>query len=144
MTIYFSRDKAGPKMDLLVYLPAEARKPVPVLLNLSFTANSNVVDDPGVKPGEVWNRDKKRVPAPQGSNFGKLDVLPFLASGIAVATVYYGDIDPDFPGGIQHGVRSLFLKPGQTVPLTLSWRLPPGGSEPVEVRFDGGTLTLPR
>lgn len=34
--------------------PAEARKPVPVLLNLSFTANSNTVDDPGVKPGEVW------------------------------------------------------------------------------------------
>src|SRR5215210_2842012 len=76
VTVYFSRDKAGPKMDLLVYLPASSRKPVPLLLNLSFTANSNAVDDPGVKPGEVWGRDKKRIPAPQGSNFGKLDVLP--------------------------------------------------------------------
>src|ERR1044072_6327199 len=120
VTVYFSRDKAGPKMDLLLYLPAEAHKPVPVLLNLSFTANSNVVDDPGIKPGEVWNRDRKRVPA-QGSNFGKLDVLPFLAGGIGVATVYYGDIDPDFPGGIQHGVRALFLKPGQTEPAPDEW-----------------------
>jgi hypothetical protein len=36
------------------------------------------------------------------------------------------------------------IKPGQTVPLTLSWRVPAGGSQPVKVRFDGGTLTLPR
>jgi hypothetical protein len=36
------------------------------------------------------------------------------------------------------------IKPGQAVPLTLSWRVPEGGSEPVEVRFDGGTLSLPR
>lgn len=121
VTIHFSRDKAGPKMDLLVYLPAEARKPVPVLLNLSFTANSNVVDDPGIKPGEVWGRDKKRIAAPKGSNFGKLDVLPFLAGGIGVATVYYGDIDPDFPGGIQHGIRALYLKPGQTEPAPDEW-----------------------
>src|SRR5262249_29877989 len=63
VTVYFSRDKAGPKTDLLIYLPAGARKPVPLLLNLSFSANSSVVDDSGVKPGEVWNREKKRVPA---------------------------------------------------------------------------------
>jgi hypothetical protein len=36
------------------------------------------------------------------------------------------------------------IKPGQSVPLTLSWRVPAGGSEPVEVRFDGGSLSLPR
>lgn len=37
VTVYFSSDKNGPKMDLLIYLPAAARKPVPLLLNLSFT-----------------------------------------------------------------------------------------------------------
>jgi hypothetical protein len=35
------------------------------------------------------------------------------------------------------------IKPGQDVPLTLSWRVGSGGAEPVEVRFDGGTLALP-
>src|SRR5215471_15207989 len=121
VTVYFSQDKAGPKMDLLIYLPAGARKPVPLLLNLSFTANSTVVDDPGVKPGEVWNREKKRVPAPKGSNFGKLNVAPFLAQGIGVATVYYGDIDPDFQGGLSYGVRSLYLKSGQNEPAPDEW-----------------------
>src|SRR5262249_24959044 len=47
VTIYFSPDKRGPKMDLLIYLPAGARKPAPLLLNLSFTANSSAIDDPG-------------------------------------------------------------------------------------------------
>jgi len=36
------------------------------------------------------------------------------------------------------------VKPGQDLPLTLSWRVPQGRSEPVEVRFGGGSLSLPR
>jgi hypothetical protein len=120
-TIYFSAKNDGPKMDLALYLPAEARGPVPVLLNLSFTANSNTVDDPGIKPGEIWNREKQRVPAPKDSRFGRLNPTPFLAQGIGVATVYYGDIDPDFQGGIPHGVRALYLKPGQTEPAADEW-----------------------
>jgi len=40
-------------MDLLLYLPADAKKPVPVFLNIGFSANSSTVEDPGIKPGEV-------------------------------------------------------------------------------------------
>ena len=120
VTVYFSAKKSGPKMDLLLYLPAGVTKPVPLLLNISFSANSTTVDDPGVKPGEVWGRDKKRVPAPKGG-IGRLNVAPFLAAGFGVATVYYGDIDPDFLGGIPYGVRSLYLKPGQTEPAPDEW-----------------------
>jgi hypothetical protein len=121
VTVYFSKDKSGPKMDLLIYLPAAAQKPVPLLLNLSFTANSNTVDDPGIKPGEVWGRDKKKVPAAQGRSFGRLNVAPLLAQGFGVATVYYGDIDPDFDGGVPNGVRALYLKPGQKEPAPNEW-----------------------
>ena len=121
VTVYFSADRNGPKMDLLIYLPAGAKKRVPLLLNLGFMANSSVVDDPGVKPGEIWGKEKKRVPAPKGSNFGRLTVQPLLAKGIGVATVYYGDIDPDFAGGVQLGVRRLYLKPGQTEPEPGEW-----------------------
>ena len=53
VTVCFSADKTGPKMDLLLYLPAGARKPSPLLLNLSFSANSSTVNDPAVKAGEV-------------------------------------------------------------------------------------------
>jgi hypothetical protein len=121
VTIYFSADKAGPKMDLLVYVPANATGPVPLLLNIGFSANSSTVNDPGVKVGEVWGRDKKKVPAAQGMNFGRINVARLLDAGLGFATVYYGDIDPDFLGGVPYGVRALYLKPGQTEPAPDEW-----------------------
>lgn len=120
VTIYFSSDKAGPKLDLLLYLPAKAAKSVPVLLQISFSANSNAVDDPGVKPGEVWGRDKKKAPAPK-VGLGRLDVPRLVGQGMGVATFYYGDVDPDFLGGVPNGVRALYLKPGQTEPAPDEW-----------------------
>ncbi len=36
------------------------------------------------------------------------------------------------------------IKPGQDLPLTLSWRVPDGHPQPVEVRFGDGSLALPR
>ena len=121
VTIYFSGDKSGPKMDLLIYLPDGVNKPVPLLLNAGFTASSLMVDDPGVKVGEIWNRNKQKVPAKKGFRFGGLNVLPVLEKGFGIANVYYGDIDPDFLGGVQYGVRKLYLKPGQTEPASDEW-----------------------
>jgi hypothetical protein len=121
VTIYFSKDKNGPKMDLLIYLPANADKPSTMLLNISFTANSLTVNDPGVKEGEIWNRQKKRVPASNGRRFGSLNVMRFLEKGFGIATIYYGDIDPDFQGGLPYGVRSLYHKSGQTERAPDDW-----------------------
>jgi hypothetical protein len=120
VTIYFSNDKAGPKMDLLVYLPAGASKPVPLLLKVSFAANSSAVDDPGIKPGEVWGRDHKKAPAQRGG-IGRLNPAPFLAAGFGIATFYYGDVDPDFSGGLPMGIRAHYLKPGQQQPDPDEW-----------------------
>ena len=47
VTIYFTKDTSDHKVDLLIYLPVNATKPVPVLLNISFVANCQAVDDPG-------------------------------------------------------------------------------------------------
>ncbi len=121
VTIYFTAGDKGPKMDLLIYLPAGAKKPVPLLLNAGFSANSTAVEDPGVKPGEIWGRGGARVPAPRGGGFGRLNVAPILAKGFGVATLYYGDIDPDFLGGLPHGIRATYLKSGQTEPAPNEW-----------------------
>jgi hypothetical protein len=98
-------------MDMLIYVPAASSRPVPLLLNLSFSANSNTVNDASVKEGEVWGPDKKKIPASKGRGFGKIDVVRLLDAGFGFATIYYGDIDPDFAGGLQYGVRALYPPP---------------------------------
>jgi hypothetical protein len=123
VTVYFSKDKSGPKMDLLLYLPANSPKPVPVMLNAGFSANNLAVSDPGVKVGWTFDPVKKqRIPATPGKfNFGGIDVLPVIERGFGIATVNYADIDPDSPAGLPFGVRSLYLKPGQSEPAPDEW-----------------------
>jgi hypothetical protein len=121
VTVYFTRDTSDHKMDLLIYLPAKAAKPSPLLLIINFSANSNAVDDPGVKQGEVWTRDGKKVAASTSRAFGKINVDTFVSQGIGVATVYYGDIEPDFKAGIKYGIRGRYLKPGTEEPAANEW-----------------------
>jgi hypothetical protein len=122
VTIYLTGDYRGPKVDLLEYLPAAAKKPVPLLLGISFTANSSTVDDPAIIEGTVWDADTKtRIPASKGRAFGKINVLPLIEAGFGFATFYYGDVDPDFRGGVPLGIRAKYLKPGQTDPAADEW-----------------------
>ncbi|TDH21665.1 acetylxylan esterase [Segetibacter sp. 3557_3] len=119
--VYFTKDTTGHKMDLLIYLPARADKASPLLLIANFSANVNAVDDPGVKAGFVWTREGKKVPASEQRAFGKIDVAGFVSQGFGVATVCYTDIEPDFKQGLKYGIRSTYLKPGQTEPAPNEW-----------------------
>ena len=125
VTIFFSPNDDGPKVDVLIYIPKNANGPVPLLLNLSFSANNLTVNDPGIKPGMVWNaRDKTRSVA-AGPNRGgsRMNdyIKAFLDEGFGFATLNYSDIDPDFLGGATLGVRGLYLKPGQEEPAPDEW-----------------------
>jgi hypothetical protein len=121
VTVYFTKDTLH-KMDIAVYLPANTTKPVPLLLYISFTANCNtIINDSTIKTSEVWSKEGKRVPAKMSAYAFKLNIEPFIEEGFGVATVYYGDIEPDFKDGIQYGIRSVYLKPGQTQPAANEW-----------------------
>ena len=102
------------KINLVYYLPKDAGKPVPMLLYISFGANSQVIDDPEIKEGFIWNREKERIPAEGKSRFEILNVRKVLENGFGFANVYYGDIEPDFADGYKYGVRNLFKESGDT------------------------------
>lgn len=121
VTIYFTRDTSNYKADLLMYLPANAKAPSPLFFKISFMPNSMVVDDPEVRRGKMWNREGEKVPAPEGRKFGMLDVEKFIAQDIGVATIYYGDIEPDFAKGIKDGIRGYYLKDGKDYPAPDEW-----------------------
>jgi hypothetical protein len=112
--IYLTRDKTGPAIQLLMYLPAGVTKPVPMLLSINFGAVQNAVDDPGIKPETVWDmKTNKRIQA-VGKGFGKLNVEPLLDAGFGVATFYYGDVEPDYREGFSNSIRARYAKPGGT------------------------------
>lgn len=120
VTIYLTKDREH-KMNLLIYLPANAIKKSPLLLNVSFSAYNQIIDDRGLAVGEIWTRDGKKIKADQPTQFPKMDVEQFLNAGFGFATVYYGDIEPDFKDGIKHGIRGKYLKTGQTQPADNEW-----------------------
>jgi hypothetical protein len=123
VTVFFSEKPGAPKMDLLLYLPAAATKPVPVILGLSFSGIHTVANDPGVPLAEQWVRDAKQVALEKtrGASVQQWQVDKILAAGYGLATVYYGQIEPDFVGGMKYGIRPLFFKPGQLEPADDEW-----------------------
>lgn len=113
--IYLNKEKTGPKINLLEYLPAKqaaANKPVPMLLSINFGAPQNAVDDPGIRPVQVWDpKTKSRTDAPGAyRTLGRIDAAVLLDAGIGVATFYYGDVEPDYEGGGAQGIRAAYVK----------------------------------
>ncbi|NQX02722.1 acetylxylan esterase, partial [bacterium] len=51
--------KAGPRMDLLVYVPNHAKGPVPAILGLNFWGNHTLHADPGIRITESWVDDTR-------------------------------------------------------------------------------------
>lgn len=121
VTLYFTEDTADYKADLLLYLPASVQKPVPVFLTVGFMPNSLMINDQGIKEGNMWGRDGKRIPVQNGRRQSSLNVEQFISEGIGVATIYYGDIEPDFAEGIKYGIRGHYLKEVETWPAPDEW-----------------------
>lgn len=133
VTIHFTKQRTGPRMDLLLYLPANRPGPVPVFLNMSFFANNFAVADPNVKVGRRWDRESRTqvtadqpLPVLAGKAASPVrrrgfPVEQFLDRGIGFATFNKDDLAPDFVGSEAMGVKGLYLKPGQTKPGDDEW-----------------------
>jgi hypothetical protein len=112
VTIYFNGKPDGPKMDLLIYLPNKVKKPE-LILQLGFNGNQTLSNDTAVKLNTSWVANGKTAinnKATEDSRGKKpnKDVEMILNRGYGFATIYCGDIDPDFDDGFKNGVHSLY------------------------------------
>lgn len=126
-------DGPGPlaPMDVLLYLPKLADGPRPVFLGLNFRGNHAVHPDPGIDLPSSWMRDDRETPAAvddhrateagRGIDRDRWPIERILERGYGVATVYAGDIDPDFDDGFKNGVHPIAYRPGQSQPGPDEW-----------------------
>ena len=118
VSVYFEGRKDGPKMSILIYQPNNTRKPVPAFLGLNFNGNQAVHADPGITMSPAWMRstkdgtvvDNRATEKSRGSEASRWAVEKLLNRGYALATVYYGDIEPDFAEGWKVGVRGAMAR----------------------------------
>ncbi len=110
--VYFSADKQGPKMDILIYLPAGAKGKVPLFVGLNFGGNHTVHSDPGISLPTGWTA-KPPAETDRGKAASRWPIEDILAKGYGVATIYCGDIEPDNARiAFEKGVHALYGKPG--------------------------------
>lgn len=118
ITIYFTGKEDGPSLDLLLYIPNQAKHPVPAFLGMNFYGNQTICTDPGITISPRWVRVSKDMgvekdratEASRGKHASRWPVEMILKRGYAVATVYYGDIEPDHAEGWKDGVRGYYLR----------------------------------
>jgi len=128
INVWFTNDRSGPTMSLLLFVPKTGR-PVPAFLGLNFGGNHAVHADPGITLNSGWFRNKpeagyvdhRATEASRGTEASRWQVEMVVRRGYALGTIYYGDIDPDIDDGFQNGVHPLFYRDGQSKPADDEW-----------------------
>ncbi|OAI55964.1 acetylxylan esterase [Planctomyces sp. SCGC AG-212-M04] len=130
VVVNFTGKEGDPTMTILVYTPKSKPK-APCFLGLNFNGNHAVEDDPTITLNTNWMRpgkkddetvkDNRATEASRGKESSRFPVKLIIDRGYALATIYYGDIDPDFDDGFKNGVQPLFYKSGQTKPAPDEW-----------------------
>jgi hypothetical protein len=129
VTAYFTSDRSGPQMSILIYRPNDVDGPAPAFVGLNFNGNHTVTDEPAVAMNTGWMRngggagivDNAATEESRGSSASRWAIETIVDRGYALATIYCGDLDPDYHDGFENGIHPLFYEDGQTAPAADEW-----------------------
>ncbi|WP_182864570.1 glucuronyl esterase domain-containing protein [Rhodopirellula sp. JC639] len=111
--VFFGSGDDAPSMRMMTYVPNERSGPAPAFLGLNFQGNHGVDADPEIELNPGWFRvgrngttdGNKANEKSRGSTAKRWPVKMILDRGYGLATIYYGDIDPDFDDGFNNGIH---------------------------------------
>lgn len=115
VTLGIETERGRQDLYLLLYRP-DVPAPVPVFAALNFYGNHSIHNDPGITLSGAWMPDRESLgiehhtatEASRGAASRRWAVKRILARGYGLATLYCGDIDPDFHDGFENGVHGLY------------------------------------
>lgn len=116
VAVHFAGNGYATSMNILIYLPNQRSRPAPAFVGLNFMGNQSVHADPAIKLADRWvlpfpspGVENNRVTdASRGTGAARWAVERVVERGYGLATIFCGDIDPDFDDGFQNGVHPLF------------------------------------
>jgi hypothetical protein len=117
------------EMSILLYVPAGCQQPIPAFVGLNFGGNHTIHSDSGIRITDQWvpthpdrgHSDNRATEQSRGTSASRWPVERILERGYALATVYCGDLDPDFDDGFRNGVHPLFDPPAGTPRTNDAW-----------------------
>ncbi len=114
-------------INILLYLPKDIASP-PVFIGYNFYGNQTTIHDEHIILTSSWlaNNEDMGIKNHQASDESRgkrsqrWPIKKIVSEGFGVATIYYGDVDPD-KNDFSDGVHALFYKDGQTRPDEDQW-----------------------
>src|SRR5690606_12352410 len=113
VAIYLENDEH--LLDLLIYLPKGVKTPVPLFLGLNFEGNHTISTDAEIRLSNNWvwigakgSMENHPTGKSRGSQASRWPIDLILANGFGLATVYAGDLDPDYNDGFKNGIHRLY------------------------------------
>lgn len=114
-------------MEVLMYLPKNITN-FPIFLGYNFMGNHTVVYDPDIRLTASWVRDNPAfgiihnqvTEQSRGVAGSRWQIERIIAEGCGIATVYYGDVDPDH-NDFENGIHPLFYTGSQNQPEDDQW-----------------------
>ncbi len=120
-------------VNLLIYLPKNVEKS-PLFVGYNFYGNHTIAGDSEIIIPTSWSRNNedfgvtnnKPTAKSRGIRESRWTPGKIIDAGYGLATIYYGDIDPDKYGeagvDFSDGVHPLLYEKGQTKPHSDEWR----------------------
>jgi hypothetical protein len=126
---HFSGNGREAHMNILIYLPKNVTDAVPLFVGMNFYGNQTICKDTAIVLSDSWARNSEAFgvknnrssEAIRGVRASRWPVKEIIKRGYGLATIYYGDVDPDFDDGFQNGIHPLFYKEGKTKPAVDEW-----------------------
>lgn len=105
---------------VLMYIPADAKEPVPAFLGMNFKGNHQINADPEITISVNAPKKEELGSDPErGAASSRWPLEMLMDNGYALVTIYRGDVDPDFDDGFRNGIHPLFH--GEGIPAADEW-----------------------
>lgn len=112
----FTNGEESLEMNMLIFLPNNTQKPVPVFLGLNFFGNQTIHASKEISLPTSYIRNNENffitnntaTEESRGIRGVRWPVERIIERGYGLVAIYYGDIDPDFDDDFQNGIHKLF------------------------------------